>query len=78
MSTLLAKRTTIKGTTLRTRPLEEKIQVSQMFGKHMVPLIEKGLIKPIIDAKFNLGEAATAHEFVESNKSFGKVVLIVP
>jgi putative PIG3 family NAD(P)H quinone oxidoreductase len=78
LGTLLSKRITVKGTSLRARPIEEKIVVAQLFSKHVVPLLESGAVKPVIDATFPLSEAGKAHSFLESNESFGKVVLVVP
>ncbi len=72
---ILSNRLEIKGTTLRRRPLEEKIQVTNMFVRQMLPFFEKGLLKPIIAETFKLEEAAKAHHFVQEDKNFGKVVL---
>lgn len=77
LSKLLSKRLEIRGTTLRARPLEEKIAVAQVLGKNIVPLIEKGLVKPVVDKVFKLEQVAAAHEFMESNSSMGKIVLTV-
>jgi NADPH:quinone reductase len=72
---LLRKRAMIKGTSLRARPLEEKIVAGQLLANNIVPLLESGALKPIIDRTFPLADAANAHEFMEKNDSFGKVVL---
>jgi putative PIG3 family NAD(P)H quinone oxidoreductase len=75
LATILSKRLHIIGTTLRARPLEEKIQAALLFQTHVVPLICGGKIKPVIDKVFELTEAAEAHRFMGSNDSFGKIVL---
>jgi NADPH2:quinone reductase len=72
---LLRKRLTVRGTTLRMRPLEEKLQAAQVLARHLVPLFADGRLQPVIDRKFRLEEAAAAHAYVEENKNFGKVVL---
>lgn len=72
---VLRKRLTIKGTTLRMRPLEEKILAAKMLEGHIAPLIEKGLLKPLVDKVLPLAQAAEAHEFMDNNKNFGKIVL---
>jgi len=77
LATILMKRLHIIGTTLRSRPLEEKIQVAQLFKNHLVPLISAGKIKPVIDKVFDLSEAAEAHRFMGSNESLGKIILRV-
>jgi NADPH:quinone reductase-like Zn-dependent oxidoreductase len=75
---LLARRLTIVGTVLRSRPLEEKIEATSAFARHLVPLLgSAGRLKPIIDRTFPLAEAGAAHKYVESNDGFGKVVLRV-
>jgi len=74
-SPLLSKRLTIKGTSLRRRPLEEKIAVTQAFARDVVPLLASGKVKAVIDRSFPLAEIAAAHQRLESNESFGKVVL---
>ncbi len=72
---ILSSRLEIKGTTMRRRPLEEKIQVTNVFVKQVLPLFEKGLLKPIIAKTFKLEESAEAHHFMQADKNFGKVVL---
>lgn len=76
-ATILAKRLQIFGTTMRGRPLEEKIIAAKQFQKHVAPMIACGQVKPIIDRVFSLSEVAEAHRFMESNESFGKIVLSV-
>jgi NADPH2:quinone reductase len=76
-ATILAKRLQMFGTTMRGRPLEEKILAAKQFQKHVVPMIASGQVKPVIDRVFALSEAAEAHRFMESNESFGKIVLSV-
>ncbi|MBX3073987.1 NAD(P)H-quinone oxidoreductase [Candidatus Obscuribacterales bacterium] len=72
---ILSKRVMIKGTTLRARPLEEKIVAAQLLSKQIAPLLENGELKPIIDKVFDLDDVVEAHRYVEQNDSFGKVVL---
>jgi len=74
---VLSNRLEIKGTTMRRRPLEEKIQVNNVFVKQLLPLFEKGVLKPIVAKSFKLEEAAEAHAFMEADKNFGKVVLVL-
>ena len=74
---LLHQRVQLTGTVLRSRPLEEKIAAVQQLGRHLVPLFERGLLRPVIDRTFPLADAAAAHTYVASNAAFGKVVLAV-
>lgn len=74
---VLRKRACIQGTTLRARPLEEKILAGKVLAENIVPLLESGKLRPSIDQVFPLKDAAEAHRYLESNESFGKVILKV-
>lgn len=75
MGPLLRKRLTMVGTTLRARPLEEKIALARDFAAHAIPMFEAGLLKPVIDRVMPFAEIRAAHELMESNATFGKIVL---
>ncbi|MBV8759122.1 MAG: NAD(P)H-quinone oxidoreductase [Deltaproteobacteria bacterium] len=77
LGAVLAKRARIFGTVLRARPLEEKIAAVRAFETQVVPLLERGVIKPIVDRVLPLSDAARAHEHMASNEGFGKIVLSV-
>lgn len=72
---MLGKRAHMIGTMLRARLLEEKIAVSRRFAAEVVPLFARDVLKPVIDSTFDLREIRKAHERMESNQTFGKVVL---
>lgn len=72
---VLGRRLTIRGTVLRARPLEEKIAVTRVFERDVVPLLSNGVLRPVIDRRFPLEAIAEAHHHLESNSTFGKVVL---
>lgn len=71
----LTKRLKIFGTVLRSRSTGEKAEATKLFIEEVLPLLESGKVKPNIDKIFSLEEIRKAHEHVESNESFGKVVL---
>ncbi len=73
---LLAKRLTLRGTALRTRPIEEKISVAQAFERQVVPHFESGRLKPVLDAAIPMAEVRSAHERMEANATFGKLALV--
>jgi putative PIG3 family NAD(P)H quinone oxidoreductase len=75
LGALLAKRATIVATTLRARPLEEKIAVTQAFASRVNPWLASGVVKPVVDRVFPLDQAREALAHMESNGGFGKVVL---
>jgi NADPH:quinone reductase-like Zn-dependent oxidoreductase len=72
---LLAKRLTLRGTVLRSRPLEEKIAVAQAFEKQVLPHFEAGRLKPVLDAAMSMEEVRQAHQRMEANSNFGKIAL---
>jgi putative PIG3 family NAD(P)H quinone oxidoreductase len=72
---ILRKRLRIFGTVLRARPLEEKIAVMRSFEAQIVPLLQRGLIAPVIDEVMDLDAAAAAHQRMASNAGFGKIIL---
>jgi NADPH2:quinone reductase len=74
---IMSKRLTIRGTVMRARPLEEKIAAARSFAAEVVPLLARGVLRPTVDRVFPLAEARQAHEYMESNGNFGKIVLRV-
>ncbi len=74
---LLPKRAHLVGTVLRPRPLEEKVAASVRFAEEVVPAIERGAIRPVIDRRFVLADIADAHAYLETNANVGKVLIDV-
>jgi putative PIG3 family NAD(P)H quinone oxidoreductase len=74
---VMGKRLSIMGTSLRTRSLEEKATATRLFAQHVVPLLAGGAVQPVIDKVFMMEDVRAAHERIESNQSFGKVVLMI-
>ncbi len=72
---LMRARGSITGTVLRPRPLEEKIAATQAFARDVLPLIAAGKVKPVVDCVLPAARAREAHERMEKNDSFGKIVL---
>jgi len=72
---VMGKRLQIRGTVLRARALEEKIEVTQAFTREVVPLLATGVLEPTIDSTFKLEDIAKAHARLESNAGVGKVVV---
>lgn len=72
---ILRTRANIRGTTLRARPLEEKILAGQVLDKNISPLVSSGKLKPLIDRVFPLEKAGEAHAYMESDANFGKIIL---
>lgn len=72
---VLQKRITLFGTVLRSRPLEEKIAVTQAFAHQVLPLFGRGKLRAVVHKVFSVEEVREAHRLMESNELFGKVVL---
>src|SRR5216684_79537 len=76
-SIVMHKRLRLMGTALRIRSLEEKATATRLFTEEVVPLLASGAVRPVIDKVFPMEEVRAAHERIESNESFGKVVLLI-
>ena len=74
---VMRKRLRVMGTSLRTRSIEEKATATRLFAQHVVPLLANGSVRPVIDSVFRIEEVREAHKRIESNKTFGKVVLTI-
>ena len=72
---LLTKRVHWIGTTLRARPVEQKIALCQRFIAEVLPLFESGALVPVIDSRFPLEEVADAHRHMEADANVGKILL---
>lgn len=75
LGSVMGKRLQIMGSVLRGRPLEEKIAATQAFQRSVVPLLARGVVRPVVDRVFTLAEAAAAHQYMETNSNTGKIVL---
>jgi putative PIG3 family NAD(P)H quinone oxidoreductase len=75
--TVMRKRLKIIGTVLRSRSTEEKATATRLFSAHVLPLLQRGLVRPVIDKIYNMEDVRAAHERLESNESFGKIVLMI-
>ena len=77
LNLMLRKRLTMVGTTLRARPLEDKIIATGRFASQVVPWLDRGLVRPIVDSVFPFEEVRAGLVRLESNDVFGKIVLSV-
>lgn len=75
LGALLAKRARVMGTVLRARALEEKASLARAFTREVLPLFAAGKLKPIVDAVLPMSEVRKAHQRMEQNDTFGKIVL---
>jgi len=75
LGSLMMKRQTLTGSTLRPRTVAEKGVIAAALREKVWPLIESGRIAPVIFKTFPLAQAADAHRLMESNSHIGKIVL---
>jgi putative PIG3 family NAD(P)H quinone oxidoreductase len=74
---VMRKRLRLLGTSLRTRSIEEKATATRLFAQHVVPLLANASVRAVIDSAFGIEEVREAHKRIESNETFGKVVLTI-
>jgi len=77
LAPVMMRRLTLTGSTLRSRPVEVKAAIARALEERVWPLIESGVMRPVIHATFPLAKAAEAHALMESGGHVGKIVLTV-
>ena len=77
VNTLMIKRLTLTGSTLRPRTVAQKAAIAEAVHQNIWPLLSSGRVRPIIHATFPLAEAAEAHRLMESSNHIGKIMLTV-
>jgi NADPH:quinone reductase len=77
IATMMLRRLTITGSTLRARSVAEKGKVAAAVREHVWPLLESGAVKPIVYATYPLQHAAEAHRVLEAGQHIGKLVLTI-
>ena len=75
LRTLLSRRLKVVGTTLRARPLEEKIALAAALEHRLVPLFEQGALRPVVDGVLPMADLPAGLARLARNETFGKLVL---
>lgn len=75
MAVVMVRRYTLTGSTLRPRSDEFKALVAQEIAQNVWPLVEQGELRPVMDMRFPLAQAAAAHARMEAGAHVGKIVL---
>ena len=73
---ILGRRLTITGSALRPRTVEEKGAIAESLRREVWPLLERGVVAPVVYRTFPLADAAGAHRLMESSEHIGKIILI--
>ncbi len=72
---LIQKRLQLIGTMLRSRALEEKIALTERFAESILPSFDDGSLVPVVHTVIPFADIRGAHDLMESNETFGKIVL---
>lgn len=72
---LLAKRASVRGSVLRSRPLEEKALLTQRFIRECLPLFERGVLRASVDRIYEMEGIKEAQAEMEANKNVGKLIV---
>ena len=72
---LMRKRLSIVGSTLRPQSVDSKARIAAALEAQVWPLVESGLVRPVIDTRLPLEEAAAAHARMEAGRHIGKILL---
>jgi len=75
LDSIIVKRLQVKGTVMRSRPLADKRAIAQRFRERWLPLLAEGRLRPVVDSVYPLEQVARAHEALEANRNFGKIIL---
>ncbi|QNL48797.1 NAD(P)H-quinone oxidoreductase [Olivibacter sp. SDN3] len=73
---MMQKRITITGSTLRSRSKVFKASLANEIQQHVWPILNEGRFSPVIYKTYPLDMASSAHALMETNKHFGKIILI--
>ena len=76
MGAVLSKRLTLVGTTMRSRTREEKVALAGAFEREVLPLFAAGRLRPVLDRTFPMAQIGEAHRVLETDATFGKLVLV--
>jgi NADPH2:quinone reductase len=77
LAALLGRRLRVQGSTLRTRPKEQKAEIVSAFLARFGDDLRTGKIRPVLHQVFPLAEAPEAHRMLKASSHFGKVVLAI-
>jgi NADPH2:quinone reductase len=77
LARVMQKRATITGSTMRPRTIEEKARIARELQEKVWPLLADRRVRVLVDRVFPLADARQAHEYLESSRHIGKVILKV-
>lgn len=77
LAELLVKRLSVIGSTLRSRPNDDKARIVRAFLDRFGAALGAGRLRPPVHSVLPLAEAAAAHRLMQSSDHFGKIVLTI-
>jgi NADPH:quinone reductase len=77
LRTVMQRRLTLTGSTLRNRSIAEKAAIARDVEQHVWPLLASGRVKPVVEHTLPLAQAGEAHRLLEAGDVVGKIVLTV-
>jgi NADPH:quinone reductase-like Zn-dependent oxidoreductase len=72
---LMQKRAELHGTVLRPRSVADKAAATDAFVAEVVPLLDDGRVRPVVERTFTIDDVEAAYDLVASDATFGKVIL---
>ncbi|MQY02124.1 NAD(P)H-quinone oxidoreductase [Actinomadura macrotermitis] len=76
LAELVFQRKSVFGTTLRSRPADQKAAIVAAVQRHVWPMIESGAVRPVIDRTVPMSQAAEAHRLMAAGGHIGKILLV--
>ncbi|HEX8206103.1 MAG TPA: NAD(P)H-quinone oxidoreductase [Solirubrobacteraceae bacterium] len=73
---LMGKRATLRASTLRARPLEEKARTARLMERHVLPLLASGALKVPVAETFALDDVTAAYDRFTAGGKLGKIVIL--
>lgn len=73
---LMERRATVLATALRSRPLAQKVAIMAEVADRLWPLVASGAIRPVVETRIPLAQAARGHQLMEAGAAFGKILLV--
>lgn len=72
---MITRQLAVRGMALRGRPDRAKAELAAEFTRDVLPLLDKGLLNPVLEHTLDLAEAASAYTLLQEGTVFGKIVL---
>lgn len=76
-ATLMTRRLTMTGSTLRPQSDLAKAKIAEELREKVWPLLDAGKIAPVMDSEYAFEDASEAHARMETSGHIGKIVLKV-